>query len=244
LGNGTGPIEWQSMFLKLQYLLHRYYFSHSNSTYLIRKFYEPSFRFISFLSNVAFQNDFIIESGLGDWSSIAVMNVPYTSTIFLYENFLIFSGFAKLVGDQTNATYFENMAKTTKKKIIQTFFNYETGCFSNCTQADQAFALEYEIYETKEEKQQILNRLLNDLNETNVHFTTGIWGTKFLLNNLCKEGFCDVSMQLFTQTDFPSFGNMIEMGATSVWEVWFYSDNVYSHVRAHGEEQKKKEKIK
>lgn len=219
------------MFLKLQSLLHEYYFQHFGSTYLIRKFYNRSFQFVSFLANIAKQNNFLINSGLGDWSSLAEMNVPYTSTIFLLENFDSFSKFANLIGDSANSTYFKSLAISTKQSIRSTFFNSKNGCFSNCSQADQAFALQYHLYSNENEKKLILNSMLNSVvNESQTHFTTGIWGTKFLVNNLCELGFCDIAMELLTQPTYPSFGYMIDQGATSVWEVWFYSDNTYSHV--------------
>ena len=34
---------------------------------------------------------------------------------------------------------------------------------------------------------------------------------------------------MVTQTSFPGWGHMLQSGATTLWETWQYSDNVYSH---------------
>ena len=44
-----------------------------------------------------------------------------------------------------------------------------------------------------------------------------------------KLGLNDIAYQMATQTDFPGWGHMLSSGATTLWETWKYSDNVFSH---------------
>jgi len=60
------------------------------------------------------------------------------------------------------------------------------------------------------------------------HLTTGIIGTKYLLEALSKYGRTDVALAIAAQTTYPSWGYMIqpkvETPATTIWELWD-SDN-------------------
>jgi alpha-L-rhamnosidase len=61
------------------------------------------------------------------------------------------------------------------------------------------------------------------------HLTTGIFGTKYMLNALTDAGRADVACTIVGQKDFPGWVHMLERGATTLWEHWEYSDDVYSH---------------
>ncbi|MFZ0393516.1 MAG: family 78 glycoside hydrolase catalytic domain [Terracidiphilus sp.] len=49
---------------------------------------------------------------------------------------------------------------------------------------------------------------------------TGFLGTPYLLEELTKSGHADVAYQLLMNTQYPSWGYLIEHGATTTWERW------------------------
>ena len=51
------------------------------------------------------------------------------------------------------------------------------------------------------------------------HVDLGIFGTTYLWDVLHKYGADSVGIDLLTETSYPSFGLMIEQGATTLWEV-------------------------
>jgi len=61
------------------------------------------------------------------------------------------------------------------------------------------------------------------------HLTTGIYGTKFMLDMLSKYGRAETANKIVSQTTFPRWGYMLANGATTLWEHWEFSDNTYSH---------------
>jgi alpha-L-rhamnosidase len=67
------------------------------------------------------------------------------------------------------------------------------------------------------------------IEEKQDHLTTGILGTPFLLDVLCRQGLSDIAYRIVNKRSFPSWGNMLEQGATTLWEHWEFSDNTYSH---------------
>jgi alpha-L-rhamnosidase len=52
------------------------------------------------------------------------------------------------------------------------------------------------------------------------HLTTGLIGTKYLFPALSKVDKSDLAFSVATQTTYPSWGYMVENGATTLWEHW------------------------
>lgn len=58
---------------------------------------------------------------------------------------------------------------------------------------------------------------------------TGILATKWIMELLSLRGRTDVGLDLAFKTDFPSWGYMAAMNATTVWEHWEYMNGTYNH---------------
>ncbi|MDR3343541.1 MAG: hypothetical protein LBT14_12320, partial [Treponema sp.] len=56
--------------------------------------------------------------------------------------------------------------------------------------------------------------------EKGKHFSTGNMGTKAMIEVLSQAGLDDLVYELMTTKTSPSFGYMLEQGATSMWERW------------------------
>lgn len=74
-----------------------------------------------------------------------------------------------------------------------------------------------------EKEDKILETLLHDITVIhNNHLNTGIVGTRYIMEVLTEYGHTDLAFKLATQTTYPSWGYMIEEGATTLWERWEY----------------------
>ncbi len=66
------------------------------------------------------------------------------------------------------------------------------------------------------------------------HVDTGIVGTRYLFDVLDALGRSDIALKIISQRTYPSWGYMLEMGATTVWERWEYlagmGMNSHNHV--------------
>ena len=64
----------------------------------------------------------------------------------------------------------------------------------------------------------MVNVLLNDIVTVNKnHLTTGIVGTKYLLEVLSAINRTDLAYELMIETTYPSFGYMVANTATTLW---------------------------
>ena len=64
------------------------------------------------------------------------------------------------------------------------------------------------------------NRLVGLIRENHMLLGTGFLGTPYLLEVLCDTGHSDVAYHLLLNTAYPSWGYVIEHGATTTWERW------------------------
>jgi alpha-L-rhamnosidase len=82
----------------------------------------------------------------------------------------------------------------------------------------------------EKEKQVAADSLLNALkNGVNGHFTTGIFGTKYILEALSQAGYADKVFDIVNSREYPGWGFMIDKGATTLWETWKESEDTYSN---------------
>jgi alpha-L-rhamnosidase len=72
-------------------------------------------------------------------------------------------------------------------------------------------------------KDAVLQNLFENVEiTTDCHVSTGILGTRYILDTLTKYGRVDLAYRLATQTTYPGWGYMIKEGATTLWERWEY----------------------
>jgi alpha-L-rhamnosidase len=63
-------------------------------------------------------------------------------------------------------------------------------------------------------------KLVDKIQANHGLLATGFLGTPYLLEELTKSGHADVAYQLLLNTKYPSWGYLIEHGATTTWERW------------------------
>jgi alpha-L-rhamnosidase len=66
----------------------------------------------------------------------------------------------------------------------------------------------------------VAQKLVDDINAHYGHLTTGFLGTPYLMIELSNSGHSDVAYGLLLNKTYPSWGYMIEHGATTMWERW------------------------
>ena len=78
-------------------------------------------------------------------------------------------------------------------------------------------AIYYDVFENGE-KPAATERLLEFVKQKNKTFDTGVLGGRVLFHVLARSGYADLAYRMITGPDYPSYGNIIRHGATSLWE--------------------------
>jgi alpha-L-rhamnosidase len=63
-------------------------------------------------------------------------------------------------------------------------------------------------------------KLADKIEANNELLATGFLGTPYLLEELTKEGYSKLAFQLLLNRKYPSWGYMVDHGATTMWERW------------------------
>ncbi|MCK5851683.1 alpha-L-rhamnosidase, partial [bacterium] len=173
--------------------------------------------------------NYIVEEGISDHESLDEKPTSLTGTAFFYETARLLSWQAKMLGLEEETQEYAHYAEDIKKAFIAKFLKPGTGMVDKHTQAAQTIALYFDLI-PDEEKQAAAQILYDEvLEKHNGHLSTGIFGTKYMLDVLSETGRPDIANTVVNQKTFPGWGFMLENGATTLWEHWEFSDNTFSH---------------
>jgi alpha-L-rhamnosidase len=116
-----------------------------------------------------------------------------------------------------------------REAYLEKFFNEKNGKCDPGTQTSQAFALYVGLvpeYKKNLALEYLEKRILED---NKGHLSTGIMGTPFMLDVLCRNNRAAIAYNVANKKTFPGWGFMLNNNATTLWEHWDFSDNTYSH---------------
>lgn len=215
-------LSWESSFLITQYNLYLYY----NDTAIVNELYEMDLKWMEKVARI--HPDGVVDSGLSDHESLEPVPVELTGTSHYLQCARIMETFASYMDDTENEKKFKKLADKLSTIILDRFWeNPVSGTINRQT----LFAtLLYHNIIPDDEVIEVVDSLFNALSKApSGHFTTGIFGTKFILEALSKSGNPDSVYKIVNSTNFPGWGFMIDRGATTIWETWKESDNVYSN---------------
>ena len=216
-------VGWAMIHPLLQQKLYQYY----GDRRLIEQQYATSKRWFDL---VASQNeDHIIKNGLSDHESLTPKPAPPMVTPLYCESARIMSELATVLGKEQEAQHYADLSHEIRQAWFEQFVDQETGVISPDTQAIYAFALYLDML-PQEMRATAMEHLVEDIaNDKEGHLSTGIFGTKYALDVLSREGHSELAYDVVSSREFPSWGYMLENGATTLWEHWALSDNTFSH---------------
>jgi alpha-L-rhamnosidase len=146
--------------------------------------------------------------------------VPLTSTAWLFRIAQIVSWAADVLGDADGGDAARALAASVGTAFQGAFFDAESARYGSGSQTSLAVPLWFDIV-PEEHRQRVGAALVEQIVEHDGgRFTTGTVGTSALEQVLPEIGAADLMYDLATGTEYPSWGDQIRQGATTVWEAW------------------------
>lgn len=181
-------------------------------------------------TEAAARKEGLVVKGLGDHEALTQSKGPEMLTPMFVDAASRCARLAEIIGNKEAAARCFAMAKQSAVAWGEAFYDPETGKAATGSQTEQLFALGFGAV-SPEERWKAFEQLVKGVNgaENGPALTTGIYGTRFLMEELSKGGRSDLAYQLAEKKTFPSWGWMLENGATTLWEDWQGTDNVKSH---------------
>ncbi|TDI70096.1 MAG: hypothetical protein E2O86_04415 [Bacteroidetes bacterium] len=215
-------ISWESAYLTTQYYLYLYY----NDTEIIKELYERNKQWMDKVARI--HPDGMVHQGLSDHESMEPVPVQLTGTSHYMQCARIMETFASVMDDTVNQKKYGQLADHLKNLIKAEFWDKPVK--EKINRQTLFSALLYHGIVPSDEIQAAKDSLLKAVeNGPSGHFNTGIFGTKYVLESLSKTGSQNVVFDIVNSTTYPGWGFMIDNGATTIWETWKESDNVYSN---------------
>ena len=185
-------------------------------------------KLVDYLSSRA--QEHIVEFGLGDHmepqpdgtTSSSPRHTPpaLTSTAYYHFDARVAARAAEIAGRGEEARRYGALAEEIKAAFNRRFLDPGSNQYATGSQTSNAVPLALGLV-PEQRVAAVLANLIHDIEERHAgHLSTGMLGTNALANVLSRHGAAELMYRIATQTTFPSWGYMIERGATTLWESW------------------------
>jgi len=215
-------LAWAMAHPHLQLELYKFY----GDRRTMQQQFDTSHRWLELIRS---QNNLIISDGLSDHEGLEASPPEPMITALYHRTAQIMAQIASVIDKSDQAKHYQNLSEQIKDACLVNFFDPNTGIYAPGTQASQSFALHLDLLSSDQTKK-TMKYLLNNITEKHKgHLSTGIFGTQFMLDELCSRGYGQTAYNIVNQRAYPGWGYMLENGATTLWEHWEFSDNTFSH---------------
>ena len=218
----AGPIGWGLAHPLLLAQLYQYY----GDRRIVEEHFDAARTWVDLLEQHS--DGYIIDRCIGDHESLDPKPIELIATAHFFQAASLVARFANILGRSRDETRYRQLAQDIKNAFVKRFLEPGTGRFGTATQAAQATALHLGLV-PEGEVDLATQRMVDEVLVTHDgHIATGIFGTKYLLDALSRTGHADVACRMVNEPSYPGWGHMLERGATTIWETWAESDDVYS----------------
>ena len=176
--------------------------------------------------------------GLGDFVPTGREPEDYYCPLEITTSFITMDSFKKcgylfeLSGDAESSAEAYKYAEKMKRAIRLKYFDTKTLTMMSETQTAQAMALYFGILSGDQEKG-AAQVLVDIIHKDNDHMRLGVLGGRILFHVLSKYGCTDLAYKMITQSTYPSYGNWVARGATTLWEEFYEEGTKISSLNHH-----------
>jgi len=142
------------------------------------------------------------------------------ATAYFYFDSLLMAGYAGLIGRDADSRHFDALAHTLRSAFNARFLDERAAQYDNGSPTSFVLPLAFGLV-PEPQRQPVFQHLLRKIQgEGGGHIGTGLVGGQWLMRVLSDNGRSDLAWEIATQTTYPSWGYMVENGATTIWELW------------------------
>lgn len=221
---GNGP-AWDCVLVWIPY----YCYVYRGETDMISECVGAIKKYLEYIRSRTDENG-LLAIGLGDWCPVGggepkaplILTDSVTSMDIAAKAAILFDA----VGLTEDADFARNEADKYKKAVREHLVDGNTLVARGECQTSQAMCLYYGIY-SDGEFDKAFNVLLRLIRDAGDHMDVGVLGGRVIFRLLAEHGHADLALKMIAREDYPSYGNWIKRGATTLWEN-FAPDSVLS----------------
>lgn len=216
--------EWMCSMVILPYQL----YMHCGNREILKKCYQNMERYMDY--EIRRLNDGMSSNRFyGDWNSPAGARPPegtsYNATCFVYRCLTLMEEVSCILGKSAKAGEYGKLADEMREMLNERFFEKDTMLYHGeipCgfRQTPTVLPLAFGIV-PEDKRLEVAKSLAEHIHrEDQDHLSTGCMGLKFLAPVLTEYGQAETAYRIVNQTDCPSWGYWLSLGATACWEEW------------------------
>ena len=215
---GNGP-AWDSVMTYLPYFTYIY----RGETEMIRDTAQAYLSYLRYLRSRTDEKG-LLAIGLGDWVHVGGIEpkapLIVTDSIVTYDLCNKIALMFDAVNMAEEAAFARGEAAKYRAAIREHLVNFENMHVKGDCQTSQAMAIFYGVLD-EDEKQAAFAEMLDMIHAADEHIDLGVLGGRVIFHVLTEFGYSDLAYRMITRPDYPSYGNWIRRGATTLWESFF-----------------------
>ncbi|ANH83699.1 alpha-rhamnosidase [Niabella ginsenosidivorans] len=220
-------VTWPAAYILVADMLYQQYGDRQS----VVKHYPSMKKWMEYMQRRYMKEDLVTKDKYGDWcvppESLELIrskdplrntNGVLLATAYYYHLLNVMKRFAMLAGKPEDISVYDRLANRVKTAFNKAFLKNEDH-YDNNTVTANLLPLYFGL--VPEDRMAVVKeQLMQKLKQDNMHISTGVIGTQWLLRGLTKYGYPDAAFALATNTTYPSWGYMVQQGATTIWELW------------------------
>lgn len=185
----------------------------------IRQSYDAIALWLKHMRKVFCKDGLITRDKYGDWCALNATDGKLIATAYYYKACTIMEHLSTIIGRGDERLY-DSLAAVTKEAFNRHFLHADSSYYGNNTVTANILPLAFGMV-PEEHVEGVQKSIINTiLNNDGGHARAGVIGLQWLMRTLTAMGRSDVAFLLATNRTYPSYGYMIDHGATTIWELW------------------------
>ena len=222
-------VTYPSAFIIIPEMLRKQY----ADEHTFKQYYPQMKKWMEYMWSTYQENGLILKDVYGDWcvapgegTNVIWTNDPKRTTngglvaaSYYYYCLTLMKNFAKIQGLSQDVQHFEDRSILLKQAFNKRFFKKDSLYYDNNTTTANLLPLTFGLV-NESDRDAVFQRIVEKTKEYGNHIHTGIMGAMWYMRGLSDHGRPDLAFTVATQKTYPSWGYMIENGATTIWELW------------------------
>jgi alpha-L-rhamnosidase len=225
----SDDVTWPATYLIVADMLYNQY----GDTKPIAKHYDSMKKWLWYMKGKYMTNYIVTKDKYGDWcvppespelihSKDTLRNTDgkLIATAYYFRLLSLMDKFAKILNKPQDIKEFDALSANIKSAFNKQFYNAKTKQYANNSVTSNLLPLYFDIVPTADRRAVFKSIEDKIVIENKQHISTGVIGTQWLMRSLTDNGRTDIAYHLASNTDYPSWGYMVNKGATTFWELW------------------------
>lgn len=225
-GGGGGPAAWGGAIVVVPYVFYKTF----GDKAVIEQYLPNMLRYVDYMvshSECGLVCREETEWCLGDWCAPMELHKPephtesrvlipetFVNTVLFIRQMKMTVELAKIIGKEDEVSHLAELIEKASKMVDVAYYSPMTHCYCGDVQGANCLALDAGLGDEKTLQMTV------DKYRDRECFDTGIVATDVLPRILFESGNAQLAFDLMTARKSPSFGYMMEQGATTLWEDW------------------------